>query len=116
MAQSLENQFNQNGSRLGYPNNPAQPEVPGSSLQPGVRSSTLHDLYSYDGDPLASDVAPRYSNVSTNGLAQLPNPTQLQAFTGPKNEQASSAGFTQYNNQKTYDDHILAQGATGGNS
>ena len=115
MAQSLENQFNQNGSRLGYPNNPAQPIAPGTSLQSGLRTSTLHDLYSYDGNPLASDVDPRFANVNKkSGVAPLPEPTQLQAFTGPKNDLASGAGFTQYNNQKTYDDHILNQGATDG--
>ena len=113
MGQSLENQFNQNGSRLGYPNNPAQPEVPGSSLQPGVRSSTLHDLYSYDGDP--NFPTPTYAN--TGELNRYPgtvSPTQLQAFTGPKNDLASGAGAEQYNNQKTYDDFILNQGSKDG--
>ena len=114
MAQSLENKFKGGGSRLGYPNNPAQPMVPGTSLQPGVRTSTLHDLYSYDGDPLASDVAPRYPNVKKEGLAKLPEPTQLQAFTGPQNDLASLAGAEQYNNQKTYDDFILNQGSKDG--
>ena len=115
MAQSLENQFNQNGSRLGYPNNPAQPVAPGTSLQPGIRTSTLHDLYSYDGDPLASDVSPRFENANGfTGMASLPEPSKLQAFTGPKNDLASGAGAEQYNNQKTYDDFILNQGSKDG--
>jgi|TARA_R110002012_G_C11657047_1_gene611830 hypothetical protein len=115
MGQSLENKFNSNGSRLGYPNNPSQPNAALSGPSVEAQLSTLHDLYSYDGNPLASDVDPRFANVNKkSGVAPLPEPTQLQAFTGPKNDLASGAGFTQYNNQKTYDDHILNQGATDG--
>ena len=114
MAKSLENRFNQDGSNLGYPNNPAQPRVVGSSLVSGIRQSSLHDLYSYDGDPLASDVAPRFDNTREEGIAELPSPTRLQAFTGPKNDLASGAGFEQYNNQQTYDDFILNQGSKDG--
>ena len=113
MAQSLENKFKGGGSRLGYPNNPTQP-IPTGVVSVHDRLSSLHDLYSYDGDPLASDVAPRYPNVKKDGLAKLPEPTQLQAFTGPQNDLASLAGAEQYNNQKTYDDFILNQGSKDG--
>ena len=114
MAQSLENKYESGGSRLGYPNNPSQavPALSGPSTRD--MQSTLHDLYSYDGNPLASDVN-QYENVNNKmGTAPLPEPTRLPPFTGPKNDLASGAGFTQYNNQSTYDDFILAQGSKDG--
>ena len=99
MAQSLENKFKGGGSVLGYPNNPVQPV-----------GSTIHNLYSYDGNPPANVAAPRFENTGENN--PLPSPTQLQAFTGPQNTLASAAGFRNYNNQSTYDDFVLSQGAT----
>jgi|TARA_R110002020_G_scaffold23039_2_gene77192 hypothetical protein len=113
MAQSLENRFEGQGSRLGYPNNPSQPIATGV-VSVRDRLSSLHDLYSYDGDPPASDVAPIYSNTRLEGVTALPEPTQLQAFTGPQNTGATAAGFETYNNQQTYDDFILAQGSNDG--
>ena len=109
MAQSLRNKFLSNGSRLGYPNNPAQPQETGIGPSSADRLSTLHDLYSYDGTP---DVpGPRFPNSTRKGVGPLPSPTDLQAFTGPSNLLAAGAGFNQYNNRSTYDSFVLAQGA-----
>tara|TARA_R110002060_G_scaffold29968_4_gene40432 strand:- start:1829 stop:2170 length:342 start_codon:yes stop_codon:yes gene_type:complete len=108
MAQSLENKFKGNGSILGYPNNPAQPVPALTGPSPQAVGSTIHDLYSYDGNPPADVAAPRFENTGENN--PLPSPTQLQAFTGPQNTLASAAGFRSYNNQSTYDDFVLAQG------
>jgi len=112
MAQSLENKFKGNGSVLGYPNNPAQPVPALTGPSPQAVGSTIHNLYSYDGNPPENVAAPRYENTGKND--PLPSPTQLQAFTGPQNTLASAAGFRNYNNQSTYDDFVLAQGATDG--
>ena len=106
MAQSLENKFNSDGSRLGYPVSPSDPQGIASELP----QSTLHDLYSYDGNPVSLDVAPRRRNTG-NGVTPLPSTTQLQQFNGPKNEGASAAGAQQFNSESTYDDWILDQGA-----
>ena len=54
MAQSLENKFLTNGSGLGFPNNPTQPIPAGVGPSPAAKGSTLHDLYSYDGNPNSS--------------------------------------------------------------
>ena len=112
MAQSLENKFKKGGSVLGYPNNPAQPVPALSGPSTADMQSTMHDLYSYDGNPPENVAAPRYENTGKND--PLPSPTQLQAFTGPQNTLASAAGFRNYNNQSTYDDFVLSQGATDG--
>ena len=113
MAQSLENRFKTGGgSRLGYPNNPVQPVAAGVGPSAEALASTIHDLYSYDGNPIAADVAPRYENVGPP--KPLPSPTELQVFTGPQNTGAAAAGFRNYNNQSTYDDFVLAQGGTDG--
>ena len=113
MAQSLENKFERGGgSRLGYPNNPAQPIATGNGPSAEAMNSTLHDLYSYDGNPIAADVAPRYENYGK--VVALPSPTSLQAFKGPQNIGANAAGFQTYNNQRTYDSFILNQGAKDG--
>jgi len=112
MAQSLENKFKKGGSVLGYPNNPAQPVPALSGPSTADMQSTMHDLYSYDGNPPESVAAPRYENTGKND--PLPSPTQLQAFTGPKNTGAQAAGFRNYNNQSTYDDFILSQGGEDG--
>jgi hypothetical protein len=108
MAQSLENKFNSGGSVLGYPNNPSQPTPEGTGPSPQAVGSTIHNLYSYDGNPPADVAAPRFENTGEN--IPLPSPTQLQAFTGPQNTGAAAAGFRNYNNQSTYDDFVLAQG------
>jgi len=113
MAQSLENKFKSGGSVLGYPNNPTQP-IPTGVVSVHDRLSSLHDLYSYDGAPPASDVSPIFPNTRLEGVTQLPEPTQLQAFTGPQNTGAAAAGFETYNNQQTYDDFILNQGSQDG--
>ena len=110
MAQSLENKFDKNGSVLGFPNNPSQPVAQLSGPSTADMKSTLHDLYSYDGNPISSDVSPRYGNVG-NPVA-LPSPTKLQAFTGPQNGVAAGAGFNTYNSENTYDTFILGQGVT----
>jgi hypothetical protein len=110
MAQSLENKFESNGSILGYPNNPSQPTSTPGAISVKDRLSTMHDLYSYDGNPISADVSPRYGNVG-NPVA-LPSPTKLQAFTGPQNGVAAGAGFNTYNSNNTYDSFILGQGAT----
>ena len=99
---SLENRFNSDGSRLGYPISPSDPQGIASALD----GSTMHDQYSYDGNPNSSDVTPR------RGTTPLPSSTKLQAFNGPKNDVASGAGFNQYNSETTYDDYILDQGST----
>ena len=110
MAQSLKNRFELGGgSRLGYPNNPTQPVETGVGPSAEALSSTIHDLYSYDGNPIAADVAPRFENVGPP--RPLPSPTQLQAFTGPQNLGAAAAGFRSYNNQSTYDSFVLEHGA-----
>ena len=118
MAQSLENRFEiGRGSRLGYPNNPSQPIATSPSLaNPNIATSTLHDLYSYDGNPSAATVERvRFTNFNgAKGNNALPQPTELQAFTGPQNTGAAAAGFRNYNNQSTYDDFILAQGGQDG--
>ena len=110
MAQSLRNKYESNGSVLGYPNNPSQPINTGIGPSAAAKGSTLHDLYSYDGNPISTDVSPRYGNVG-NPVA-LPSPTKLQAFTGPQNGVAAGAGFNTYNSNNTYDTFILGQGAT----
>ena len=113
MAQSLENKFESNGSVLGYPNNPAQPVSTPGGIGAAVKSSTMHDLYSYDGNPIAGDVSPRFDNAGgASGNVSLPSPTGLQPFTGPQNGVAAGAGFNTYNNNSTYDSFILGQGAT----
>ena len=113
MAQSLENKFKKGGSVLGYPNNPAQPVPALSGPSTAVMQSTMHDLYSYDGDPKFP--TPTYANTGeSNRYPGTVSPTQLQAFTGPKNTGASAAGFRNYNNQSTYDDFILSQGGEDG--
>ena len=109
MAQSLRNKYLSNGSRLGYPNNPSQPQETGIGPSTAAVKSTLHDLYSYDGNPTINQVEPRFDN--TGGITKLPSPTQLQSFTGPSNLLAAGAGFNQYNNRSTYDSFVLAQGA-----
>ena len=111
MAQSLRNKYESNGSVLGYPNNPSQPINTGIGPSAAAKGSTLHDLYSYDGNPKSPSVSPRFINTSRTGLADLPSPTKLQAFTGPSNLLAAGAGFNQYNNQNTYDSFLLGQGA-----
>ena len=110
MAQSLENKFESAGSILGYPNNPAQPIATQSGPSAAAKTSTIHDLYSYDGNPPANVAAPRFENTGTS--QPLPEPTRLQQFTGPRNDLAAGAGFNQYNSETTYDSFILAQGAT----
>ena len=113
MAQSLENKFKKGGSVLGYPNNPAQPVPTLSGPSTADMQSTMHDLYSYDGDPKFP--TPTYANTGeSNRYPGTVSPTQLQAFTGPKNTGASAAGFRNYNNQSTYDDFILSQGGEDG--
>jgi|TARA_R110000782_G_scaffold248566_1_gene335546 hypothetical protein len=111
MAQSLENKFLTNGSGLGFPNNPTQPIPAGVGPSPAAKGSTLHDLYSYDGNPNSSKVDPRFINTSKTGVASLPAPTGLQVFTGPSNLLAAGAGFNQYSSLSTYDTFILGQGA-----
>ena len=108
MAQSLENKFASNGSILGYPNNPAQPLVPGTGPSPEAVGSTIHNQYSYDGNPPSNVAAPRYSNVGNP--TSLPEPTSLQPFTGPQNGVAAGAGFNTYNSQNNYDSFVLSQG------
>jgi|TARA_R110000744_G_scaffold153926_1_gene268474 hypothetical protein len=110
MAQSLENKFESKGSVLGYPNNPTQPIAAGVGPSPEAVGSTIHDQYSYDGNPPSNVAAPRYANVGNP--TSLPEPTQLQAFTGPQNGRAAGAGFNTYNSQNTYDSFVLSQGAT----
>tara|TARA_R100000541_G_scaffold40212_1_gene47850 strand:- start:2248 stop:2634 length:387 start_codon:yes stop_codon:yes gene_type:complete len=113
MAQSLENKFKGGGSALGYPNNPSQPVEQLSGPSAADLQSTLHDLYSYDGNPKFP--TPIYPNTGKpNRYPGTISPTQLQAFTGPQNTGAAAAGFRNYNNQSTYDDFVLAQGATDG--
>ena len=112
MAQSLENRFETNGSGLGFPNNPAQPIATQQGPSAAAKLSTLHDLYSYDGNPNSSKVDPRFLNTSETGVASLPAPTGLQVFTGPQNTGAAAAGFNQYSSENTYDTFILGQGAT----
>ena len=104
---SLENRFNSDGSRLGVPVSPSDPQGIASALD----RSTMHDQYSYDGNPNSSEVTPRRGNTG-NGETPLPSSTKLQAFNGPKNDVASGAGFNQYNSETTYDDYILDQGST----
>ena len=111
MSQSLENKFLTNGSGLGFPNNPAQPIPAGVGPSAADKLSTLHDLYSYDGNPNSSKVDPRFLNTSETGIASLPAPTGLQVFTGPQNTGAAAAGFNQYSSLSTYDTFILGQGA-----
>jgi hypothetical protein len=110
MAQSLENKFESNGSVLGYPNNPSQPTSTPGSISVEDRQSTIHDLYSYDGNPIASAARPRYNNAGPP--VSLPSPTSLQQFTGPQNGVAAGAGFNTYNSENTYDSFILGQGVT----
>ena len=112
MAQSLENKYNAGGSRLGYPNNPSQKVATGVGPTPQAVGSTIHNQYSYDGNPIAADAAPRFENAGP--MRPLPEPTQLQAFTGPQNTRSAAAGAKNYNNQSTYDDFILAQGGKDG--
>jgi len=108
MAQSLRNKFDSEGSRLGYPISPAspQPMAPSPSLP-----STMHNQYSLNKNPLETSVSPRYDNTGTT--VSYPSPTKLQPFGGPANNLAAGAGFEVYNNQQTYDDFILNQGAGG---
>tara|TARA_R100001377_G_C3168529_1_gene102191 strand:+ start:536 stop:907 length:372 start_codon:yes stop_codon:yes gene_type:complete len=109
MSQSLKNKFESNGSRLGYPNNPVEPVRQLSGPSAEDMASTLHDLYSYDGNPIAP--TPTYSNTGKpNRYPGTIAPTQLQAFTGPQNNLAAGAGFRTYNNRETYDSFILGQG------
>ena len=112
MAQSLENKYRAGGSVLGYPNNPTQKVATGVGPSPQAVGSTIHNQYSYDGNPIAADVAPRFENVGPP--RPLPSPTELQAFKGPQNTGAAAAGFRNYNNQSTYDDFVLAQGGKDG--
>jgi len=108
-SQSLKNKFEANGSRLGYPNNPIEPVRQLSGPSAEDMASTLHDLYSYDGNPIAP--TPTYPNTGKpNRYPGTVSPTQLQAFTGPQNGLAAGAGFRVYNNQNTYDTFILGQG------
>ena len=113
MAQSLENKFESNGSVLGYPNNPSQPTSTPGGISVRDKLSTMHDLYSYDGNPISADVSPRFDNAGgASGNVALPSPTGLQQFTGPQNGVAAGAGFNTYNSNNTYDSFILGQGAT----
>ncbi len=108
MAQSLRNKFDSEGSRLGYPISPAspQPMAPSPSLP-----STMHNQYSLNMDPAEISVSPRYDNTGTT--VPYPQPTKLKPLGGPSNNLAAAAGFEVYNNQQTYDDFILNQGAGG---
>lgn len=108
MAQSLRNKFDSEGSRLGYPISPAspQPMAPSPSLP-----STMHNQYSLNMDPAEILVSPRYDNTGTT--VPYPQPTKLKPLGGPSNNLAAAAGFEVYNNQQTYDDFILNQGAGG---
>ena len=108
MAQSLRNKFDSEGSRLGYPISPAspQPMAPSPSLP-----STMHNKYSLENDPSELLVSPRYDNTGTT--VPYPDPTKLSPLRGPSNNLSAAAGFEVYNNQQTYDDFILNQGAGG---
>ena len=82
-------------------------------MDANLARSTMHDLYSYDGNPISADVSPRLTNAGgASGNVSLPSPTGLQPFTGPQNGVAAGAGFNTYNSNNTYDSFILGQGAT----
>ena len=109
MAQSLENKYNSNGSGLGYPNNPAQPIPAGAGPSAAAKLSTMHNEYSFIGDPNALAVSPRFDNTGRPLMERTPQPTELRPGNGPQNDRAAGAGFNIFKANSTYDDFILNQ-------
>ena len=91
MAQSIQNQFDTNGSPLAVPVSPTDGVTPDSVSIVG--NSLLHNQYSNIGDPNLN--TPAYTNFGAGAIGYSnPNPSglgqQTQAYQAPENRYANN--------------------------
>tara|TARA_R110000751_G_scaffold1379_4_gene5176 strand:+ start:2046 stop:2345 length:300 start_codon:yes stop_codon:yes gene_type:complete len=91
MANSIEKMFDTNGSTLGVPVSPANPQAPDAVSIVG--NSLLHNQYSNIGDPTLNN--PAYDNFGAGAMGYTnPSTSQLgeqtQAYQEPVNRYANN--------------------------